>query len=135
MNNYLNLITENYSILIVDNSYFDLHKCMKLFTKKGFQVTGASNIEEAIRKTENIRIDILIVEVFLKDNNFIQFIQSIRMNEVKNLSPKTFIIAYTEKWGKKQKNICSLAKIDMFFYKPIDIELIFSSIAIKNYEL
>ena len=132
MNNYLNLMTENYSVLIIDNSYFDLHKSMKLFNQKGFQVTGASNIEEAIRKTENIRIDILIVEVFLKDNDFIQFIQCVRMNKVKNISSDTFIIAYTDKWGEKQKNLCSLAKIDMFFYKPIDIELVFSSIAINN---
>jgi twitching motility two-component system response regulator PilH len=64
-------------ILLVDDSKTELHVLSELLTKKGFQVRTAENGEEAMRRLQEERPDLILMDVVMPGQNGFQLTRAI----------------------------------------------------------
>lgn len=56
-------------ILLVDDSKTELHVLSDLLTKKGYQVRTAENGEEALRRLQEDKPDLILMDVVMPGQN------------------------------------------------------------------
>ena len=108
------------TVLVLDNNYLNLFTTKWILKRKGFNVIDAVSFSKALDKIKDVKVDILITEVLLRNNNSFKFTAAIRNNEIKEIKSDIIIIGYS---SKPKNNIiynCLDAGMDMFFYKPFD---------------
>jgi DNA-binding response OmpR family regulator len=118
--------------LVVDDHPYDVSYIKKELIHHGFQVIEATDVETAIHKAKGLAIDVLIIELFLKQGDGAIFTRSIRWGEINNIRPDILIFGCSNKQDSKLKNLCREADIDVFFYKPLDVYLLLDCIRSKE---
>jgi len=114
-----NNILKNLNILYIedeDNIRENVSKTLRLICKEVFEV---SNISEAIKKSTDNRIDIIISDINLGVDNGLDFIEELRKTD-KNI-PVILISAYTD-----TKYLLKATKLKLVDYltKPIDFKML-----------
>jgi len=114
-----NNILKNLNILYIedeDNIRENVSKTLRLICKEVFEV---SNISEAIKKSIDNRIDIIISDINLGVDNGLDFIEELRKTD-KNI-PVILISAYTD-----TKYLLKATKLKLVDYltKPIDFKML-----------
>jgi twitching motility two-component system response regulator PilH len=66
-----------HKILLVDDSKTELHVLSELLTKKGFQVRTAENGEEALRRLQEEKPDLILMDVVMPGQNGFQLTRAI----------------------------------------------------------
>ncbi|TAK87835.1 MAG: response regulator [Aquabacterium sp.] len=64
-------------ILLVDDSKTELHVLSELLTKKGYQVKTAENGEEAMRRLQEEKPDLILMDVVMPGQNGFQLTRAI----------------------------------------------------------
>ncbi|WP_294637547.1 response regulator [uncultured Aquabacterium sp.] len=64
-------------ILLVDDSKTELHVLSELLTKKGYQVRTAENGEEALRRLQEDKPDLILMDVVMPGQNGFQLTRTI----------------------------------------------------------
>ncbi|MBI2734864.1 MAG: response regulator [Aquabacterium sp.] len=64
-------------ILLVDDSKTELHVLSELLTKKGYQVRTAENGEEAMRRLQEDKPDLILMDVVMPGQNGFQLTRAI----------------------------------------------------------
>ena len=64
-------------ILLVDDSKTELHVLSELLTKKGYQVRTAENGEEALRRLQEEKPDLIMMDVVMPGQNGFQLTRAI----------------------------------------------------------
>lgn len=64
-------------ILLVDDSKTELHVLSDLLTKKGYQVRTAENCEEALRRLQEDKPDLILMDVVMPGQNGFQLTRTI----------------------------------------------------------
>lgn len=64
-------------ILLVDDSKTELHVLSDLLTKKGYQVRTAENGEEALRRLQEDKPDLILMDVVMPGQNGFQLTRAI----------------------------------------------------------
>ena len=64
-------------ILLVDDSKTELHVLSELLTKKGYQVRTAENGEEAMRRLQEEKPDLILMDVVMPGQNGFQLTRTI----------------------------------------------------------
>ncbi|AWI54217.1 two-component system response regulator [Aquabacterium olei] len=64
-------------ILLVDDSKTELHVLSDLLTKKGYQVRTAENGEEALRRLQEDKPDLILMDVVMPGQNGFQLTRTI----------------------------------------------------------
>jgi twitching motility two-component system response regulator PilH len=64
-------------ILLVDDSKTELHVLSELLTKKGYQVRTAENGEEAMRRLQEEKPDLILMDVVMPGQNGFQLTRAI----------------------------------------------------------
>ena len=64
-------------ILLVDDSKTELHVLSELLTKKGYQVRTAENGEEALRRLQEDKPDLILMDVVMPGQNGVQLTRTI----------------------------------------------------------
>jgi len=64
-------------ILLVDDSKTELHVLSELLTKKGYQVRTAENGEEALRRLQEEKPDLILMDVVMPGQNGFQLTRAI----------------------------------------------------------
>ena len=64
-------------ILLVDDSKTELHVLSELLTKKGYQVRTAENGEEALRRLQEDKPDLILMDVVMPGQNGFQLTRAI----------------------------------------------------------
>lgn len=118
----------NRTALIVDDHRRDLVHIKKELIQHGFRVVETTNVEMAINKIKDSPIDVLIIELFLKHGDGATFTRSVRRGEINNIRHDILIIGYSHKQENRLKDLCREAGIDVFFYKPLDVQLLLDCI-------
>jgi twitching motility two-component system response regulator PilH len=104
----------NKKVLVVDDSATERHILADITTKLGFDVYQAENGEDGIRKAEELKPDLILMDVVMPGLNGFQATRQInRTEELKNIP----IIMCTSKnadtdklWGKRQGAVAYLVK-------------------------
>jgi twitching motility two-component system response regulator PilH len=66
-----------HNILLVDDSKTELHYLSDLLTKRGFSVRTAENGEEALRRLDEAKPDLILMDVVMPGTNGFQLTRSI----------------------------------------------------------
>jgi len=66
-----------HKILLVDDSKTELHVLSELLTKKGYQVRTAENGEEAMRRLQEEKPDLILMDVVMPGQNGFQLTRAI----------------------------------------------------------
>uniref|UniRef100_UPI0018DF2C60 response regulator n=1 Tax=Vitreoscilla filiformis TaxID=63 RepID=UPI0018DF2C60 len=66
-----------HNILLVDDSKTELHYLSDILTKRGFSVRTAENGEEAMRRLEEAKPDLILMDVVMPGTNGFQLTRSI----------------------------------------------------------
>ena len=66
-----------HNILLVDDSKTELHVLSELLTKRGFSVRTAENGEEALRRLDEAKPDLILMDVVMPGTNGFQLTRSI----------------------------------------------------------
>ena len=93
-------------ILLVDDSKTELHVLSELLTKKGYQVKTAENGEEAMRRLQEEKPDLILMDVVMPGQNGFQLTRAITRDP---LCANVPVIICTSKnqetdrvWGMRQ---------------------------------
>ncbi len=121
--------------LVIDSHRQDLSRSKNMLRQNGFQTITAASVENALVIIFNEKIDVLIIEVKLPGNSFLTFCQSIRNGEIESIPPDILIIVCSGIWENMQNALCREAGVDVFFYKPLDAELLLDCLKTKNRSL
>ena len=77
-------------ILVVDDEPPIRELLQGYFWKHGYEVTTASNAEETLRRVEEVKLDVIILDVLLPDNDGLELLE-----KLKGMHPKLPIIVIT----------------------------------------
>lgn len=66
-----------HKILLVDDSKTELHVLSELLTKKGYQVRTAENGEEALKRLQEEKPDLILMDVVMPGQNGFQLTRAI----------------------------------------------------------
>ena len=64
-------------ILLVDDSKTELHVLSELLTKRGYQVRTAENGEDALKRLQEDRVDLILMDVVMPGQNGFQLTRAI----------------------------------------------------------
>ena len=116
-------------ILLVDDSKTELHVLSDLLTKKGFKVRTAENGEEALRRLQEEKPDLILMDVVMPGQNGFQLTRAITRDPLYADLP---IIMCTSKnqetdrvWGMRQG-------ARDYITKPVDADELQAKIAALN---
>jgi twitching motility two-component system response regulator PilH len=66
-----------HKILLVDDSKTELHVLSELLTKRGYEVRTAENGEEALKRLQEVRPDLILMDVVMPGQNGFQLTRAI----------------------------------------------------------
>ncbi len=69
------------NILLVDDSKTELHHLSEILIKRGYQVRTAENGEEALKRLEEEKPDLILMDVVMPGQNGFQLTRSITRDE------------------------------------------------------
>lgn len=69
------------NILLVDDSKTELHHLSEILVKRGYQVRTAENGEEALKRLEEEKPDLILMDVVMPGQNGFQLTRSITRDE------------------------------------------------------
>lgn len=119
-------------VLVIDSHRRDLHTTRKSLKQHGFQVIEAHSLDEALGKNINTTLEALVIDVSMKSNTITRFIRDIRRDEISAFPKDILIVGYSGEWGNGQKELCMEAGADVFFYKPLDAQLLMDCLLNKE---
>jgi twitching motility two-component system response regulator PilH len=112
-------------ILVVDDSKTELHHMTELLTKHGYSVRTAANGEEALRRLDEGKPDLILMDVVMPGQNGFQLTRSITRNPAFADVP---VIMCTSKnletdkvWGMRQG-------ASDYVVKPVDADTLLGKI-------
>ncbi|RTL33897.1 MAG: response regulator [Burkholderiales bacterium] len=93
-------------ILLVDDSKTELHVLSELLTKKGYQVRTAENGEEAMRRLQEEKPDLILMDVVMPGQNGFQLTRAITRDPVFASVPVIICTSKNQEtdrvWGMRQ---------------------------------
>ena len=93
-------------ILLVDDSKTELHVLSELLTKKGYQVRTAENGEEAMRRLQEVKPDLILMDVVMPGQNGFQLTRAITRDPVFASVPVIICTSKNQEtdrvWGMRQ---------------------------------
>ncbi len=112
-------------ILVVDDDPYIQRSLTFVLKKEGFEVDFASNGEEAIRKTSELRPEIIFLDIMMPKINGFNVCKTIKSDaQMKN----SYIIVLTAKGQEVDKEICIRNGADEFITKPFSPKEIVSKV-------
>jgi twitching motility two-component system response regulator PilH len=113
------------SILIIDDSPFEIRQFASVFEKKGFKVLTAENAQEGIQIAKDNKPDVIIMDVVMPGMNGFQATRQLHKNQETSEIP---IIIVTTKdleadisWGKRQG-------ASDYLTKPVEDKMLLSTV-------
>ena len=95
-----------HKILLVDDSKTELHVLSELLTKKGYQVRTAENGEEAMRRLQEEKPDLILMDVVMPGQNGFQLTRAITRDPVFANVPVIICTSKNQEtdrvWGMRQ---------------------------------
>jgi twitching motility two-component system response regulator PilH len=93
-------------ILLVDDSKTELHVLSDLLTKKGFKVRTAENGEEALRRLQEEKPDLILMDVVMPGQNGFQLTRAITRDPAFSDVPVIICTSKNQEtdrvWGMRQ---------------------------------
>jgi len=93
-------------ILLVDDSKTELHVLSELLSKKGYQVRTAENGEEAMRRLQEEKPDLILMDVVMPGQNGFQLTRAITRDPVFANVPVIICTSKNQEtdrvWGMRQ---------------------------------
>jgi twitching motility two-component system response regulator PilH len=93
-------------ILLVDDSKTELHVLSELLTKKGYQVKTAENGEEAMRRLQEEKPDLILMDVVMPGQNGFQLTRAITRDPLFASVPVIICTSKNQEtdrvWGMRQ---------------------------------
>jgi twitching motility two-component system response regulator PilH len=93
-------------ILLVDDSKTELHVLSELLTKKGYQVRTAENGEEAMRRLQEEKPDLILMDVVMPGQNGFQLTRAITRDPAYASVPVIICTSKNQEtdrvWGMRQ---------------------------------
>ena len=93
-------------ILLVDDSKTELHVLSELLTRKGFQVRTAENGEEAMRRLQEEKPDLILMDVVMPGQNGFQLTRAITRDPAYASVPVIICTSKNQEtdrvWGMRQ---------------------------------
>ena len=113
----------NKKLLLVDDEVIILMTLCRDLELAGYDVTSATNGEEALIKLRKDRFDVVITDLVMEEIDGIQV-----LNEAKRIDPQTPVLILT---GYSNTVLAqeAFSKADGFLLKPCDIDDILSQIS------
>ncbi|WP_290867699.1 response regulator [Aquabacterium sp.] len=112
-------------ILLVDDSKTELHVLSDMLTKRGFQVRTAENGEEALRRLQEEKPDLILMDVVMPGQNGFQLTRAITRDPAYASVPVIICTSKNQEtdrvWGMRQG-----AKD--YVVKPVNAEELLSKI-------
>jgi twitching motility two-component system response regulator PilH len=112
-------------ILLVDDSKTELHVLSDLLTKKGFKVRTAENGEEALRRLQEEKPDLILMDVVMPGQNGFQLTRAITRDPAFADVPVIICTSKNQEtdrvWGMRQG-------ARDYVVKPVDPEELLSKI-------
>ncbi len=116
-------------LLIVDDEKDICQFLNQLFKKEKFLVYNAASKKEAISLVEEIRPDIVLLDVYLKGTAGGFEV----LKYIKNLTPKAKVIVVTGFGDEEAEEKCSSFGADLFIKKPVSVpELIAAVVKLRK---
>jgi twitching motility two-component system response regulator PilH len=95
-----------HKILLVDDSKTELHVLSELLSKKGYQVRTAENGEEAMRRLQEEKPDLILMDVVMPGQNGFQLTRAITRDPVFANVPVIICTSKNQEtdrvWGMRQ---------------------------------
>jgi twitching motility two-component system response regulator PilH len=93
-------------ILLVDDSKTELHVLSEMLTKRGFQVRTAENGEEALRRLQEEKPDLILMDVVMPGQNGFQLTRAITRDPAYASVPVIICTSKNQEtdrvWGMRQ---------------------------------
>lgn len=105
-------------VLVVEDSPFNMELVLEILDSIGFAATGASNGAEAIKDTENMVYDLVLMDIELPGMDGITISKIIRNKPAYKNIPMIALTAYAMK-GDKERFLN--AGFNDYISKPIDV--------------
>ena len=116
-------------ILLVDDSKTELHVLSELLTKRGYQVRTAENGEDALKRLQEDRADLILMDVQMPNMDGPTATRTIRQRETDQGLVRTPIIALTANAMVEQVESYLAAGMDAVVSKPVDLKLLLTTIS------
>ncbi|CAN5424401.1 twitching motility response regulator PilH [soil metagenome] len=114
-----------HQILLVDDSKTELHHLSEMLTKRGFEVRTALNGEEALRRLEEGKPDLILMDVVMPGQNGFQLTRAITRDPRFSDVPVIICTSKNQEtdkvWGMRQG-------ARDYVVKPVDPEELISKI-------
>lgn len=114
-----------HQILLVDDSKTELHHLSEMLTRRGYQVRTAINGEEAMRRMEESKPDLILMDVVMPGQNGFQLTRTITRDPRYASVP---IIMCTSKGQETDKVWGMRQGARDYVVKPVDAEELVSKI-------
>ena len=113
------------NILIVDDSSTDADEVKKILEKEGYQTSTANSGEEGIQKAQEIKPDIVLMDVVMPGLNGFQATRKIAKNPATKSIP---IIIVSSKNMESDKAWAKMQGATDFLVKPVSADDLLSAI-------
>lgn len=94
------------NILLVDDSRTELHVLSELLTKRGYTVRTAENGEDALKRLQEDRIDLILMDVVMPGQNGFQLTRAITRDPLYTNIPVIICSSKSQEtdrvWGLRQ---------------------------------
>ena len=116
-------------VLVVEDSLLIIERILGLLSESSNikMIIHAANYSESIKMINEIRADIVLLDLNLPDKSGIELLK-----EIKNNHPQMKVIVLTNHASDNYREICTYMGADYFFDKSSDFDKITETINILN---
>ncbi|MBU1233074.1 MAG: response regulator [Proteobacteria bacterium] len=119
---------EGYTLLLADDEYINRRMFSSILENQGAVVHCAEDGNEALEILETKNFDCILMDVQMPNCNGFEAMQAIRLLEIQQQQPRTPAIALTAHTLSGYRTQCYDAGMDDFITKPVDADLLITSI-------
>lgn len=119
---------EGYKLLLADDEFINRRMFSAILENQGAVVHCAEDGNEALEIMENNSFDCILMDVQMPNCNGFEAMQAIRLQEIQQQQPRTPAIALTAHAVSGYREQCYDAGMDDFISKPVDADLLITSI-------